>query len=252
MENVFERGMKLLAECICSASADARLLSKTALQQAFAEAWLLPESTPLVSASGGAAGDSQDLTPAEIVAETPQEVVALSRRALFTTILGKTDPVAVTAVTVTDSTLTDASPAEPLPDFEPLLAATLAANPDMAVVTLAGEEAYHFLPLLSATYAGILAGKDDPARLMAATVRENSRDYPRPVPLDLFEYPPFDYSPELVQACLKALTDDPTCTDIRMTESSVGTVYLYSSLYLDHDYAEFLADREDVGLVLNP
>jgi hypothetical protein len=40
--------------------------------------------------------------------------------------------------------------------------------------------------------------------------------------------------------------------DVGFVESAVGTVYLYSSAYLDRDYATFLAGRLGVDLALNP
>lgn len=40
--------------------------------------------------------------------------------------------------------------------------------------------------------------------------------------------------------------------DIRFTTSSIGTVFLYSNKYLEDGYAEFLAEEQDVGAVMNP
>ena len=39
---------------------------------------------------------------------------------------------------------------------------------------------------------------------------------------------------------------------IRFTTSSIGTVFLYSNKYLEDGYAEFLAEEQDVGAVMNP
>ena len=33
---------------------------------------------------------------------------------------------------------------------------------------------------------------------------------------------------------------------------SLGTVFLYSNKYLEDGYAEFLAEEQDVGAVMNP
>jgi hypothetical protein len=140
-----------------------------------------------------------------------------------------------------------------LPDLDALLAETLAANDDLAVAAgEGGERFYHSPPLMSRTYAAILAGRSSPCRLMADEVRRNSAEYPRPVPLDLFEYPPFDLAPETIEACLKALADDPACADISFTTTSAGTVYLFSTRSMDRAYAAFLAERADVGLASNP
>ena len=138
-------------------------------------------------------------------------------------------------------------------DFDALLELLVSTNPAMATCTNAqGSTVYYIRTEMSDVYAGILAGKGNPATLLAKVVRENSQLYPRPVPLDLFEYPPFDFTPEVVQECLHKLAATPECADIRFVESAVGTVYLYSTQYLDHDHAEFLAERADTGLILNP
>lgn len=138
-------------------------------------------------------------------------------------------------------------------DLDALLAEALAQDGGLAEIR--GEEGqahYHAPALLSRTYAAILAGKSAPCRLMADVVRRNSADYPRPVPLDLFEYPPFDMGPEEIQACLRTLAASPDHGDISFTTTSAGTVYLFSTLHLDRRYAGFLAERVDVGLPDSP
>jgi len=149
-----------------------------------------------------------------------------------------------------------ATPDAPVPSpakLEEEIAGALAEDPDLAVVHGPdGEEFYRCASLMSATYAEILAGKHAPCLLIAETVRKNSKEYPRPLALDIFEYPPFDLDPENIQACLQRMAADADFGDIRFVESSEGTVYLYSKRYLEHDYAAFLAQRLDVDLALNP
>ena len=149
-----------------------------------------------------------------------------------------------------------AAPDTPAPAREQLeeeLRAALAEDPELAVVCGPdGEEFYRCAGLMSATYAEILAGKNAPCLLMAETVRKNSKEYPRPIALDIFEYPPFNFAPESIGACLRRLAATADFGDISFVESSAGTVYLYSTLYLDHGYAAFLAERLDVYLALNP
>jgi len=141
----------------------------------------------------------------------------------------------------------------PLEGLEEEIAASLAGDPDLAVVHGPdGGEFYRCAGLMSATYAGILAGRSAPCLLMAETVRTNSKEYPRPIALDIFEYPPFDLDPESIQACLQRMAADADFGDISFVESSAGTVYLFSKTYLDRDYATFLAERLDVDLALNP
>ena len=145
------------------------------------------------------------------------------------------------------------APVPPSAKLEEEIAGALAADPDLAVVhSPDGEEFYRCVSLMSATYAEILAGKHAPCLLIAETVRKNSKEYPRPIALDIFEYPPFDFDPESIQACLRRMDADADFGDISFVESSEGTVYLYSKRHLDHDYAAFLAQRLDVDLALNP
>jgi hypothetical protein len=66
-------------------------------------------------------------------------------------------------------------------DMEALLAETLAANEDLAVISsISGEILYHAPSLLSRTYAAILDRKTSPVLLIAEEVRKNSAEYPRP------------------------------------------------------------------------
>jgi len=145
------------------------------------------------------------------------------------------------------------APALPLERIEEEICRALAEDPHLAVVhSPDGEEFYRCVDLMSATYAEILAGKHAPCLLMAATVRKNSKEYPRPVALDIFEYSPFDFTPDTIQACLRRMAADADFDDVSFVESSAGTVYLYSKRHLDREYAAFLAERLDVDLALNP
>lgn len=131
-----------------------------------------------------------------------------------------------------------------------LVAATLAAHGDLAALTsVSGEELYHAPDLLSRTYAAILDRKGSPLVLIAEEVRRHSADYPRPLPVDLFERPPFDLAPEEIEACLLAMASDAAFADVTFTTASTGAVYLFSSRHLDRRYARFLAERAEVGLV---
>jgi len=140
-----------------------------------------------------------------------------------------------------------------VPDIDALLAETLTANADLAALTsLSGEMLYHAPPLLSRTYAGILDSKSSPVRLIAEEVRRNSADYPRPLPLELFEQSPFDLIPEQIEASLKTMASDPEFDDVSFVTTATGAVYLFSSRHLERPYAAFLAERADTGLMLNP
>ena len=88
--------------------------------------------------------------------------------------------------------------------------------------------------------------------MMAQTIRDNSASYCRPVPLDLFEQKPFDLEPAQILAGLRAISENDHYADIAHVATSQGSIYLYSTHTLEHDFAGFLAEREDVELFLNP
>jgi len=132
------------------------------------------------------------------------------------------------------------------------LAGLLAAHPGVAAfASVSGEALYHAPDLLSRTYARILDRRGSPALLMAEEIRANSRDYPRPVPVELFEAEPFGLSRADIEAALKTLAADPECADISFVESSGGAAFLFSERFLPRGYAQFLAERAE-SLAENP
>jgi hypothetical protein len=116
-----------------------------------------------------------------------------------------------------------------------------------------GDLHYFSTSGMTEAYAGILIQKgEDPLVMMAETVRENSRRYPRPVRLDIFEEPPFSLTPQEVSLCLKRMAEQEEYQDIAQTTTSVGTVFLFSRLHLEPDYASMLAEWYDVGQSKSP
>lgn len=138
-------------------------------------------------------------------------------------------------------------------ELEALLADTLSCNPDLAVFKgISGNTLYHAPAILSRTYASIQDRKSSPVMLIAEEVRFNSAEYPRPLPLALFLEPPFELTPEQIKASLKAMASDACFQDIAYTTTSTGAVFLFSTRYLERSYAEFLAERADVGPMVGP
>ena len=187
----------------------------------------------------------------------------LSRRQLLTSLLHPAEALAAPE-NAAEQTV------EPAPAVEPALAAAaprvvdgeyaaallaelLTENDEVAVFTAwDNKEYYHYKPQMSSLYARILSTGNNKMVQVASVVRESSRDYPRPVALEIFEYPPFLFEAEALQQCLRDMAQAKEYADIKFTESSVGTVYLYSTRYLDEDYAAFLAENEDVGAIASP
>ena len=132
------------------------------------------------------------------------------------------------------------------------LAAVLSSHPGIASFeSLSGQTVYHAPDLLSRTYALILDRKGSPVDLMAGEIRANCRDYPRPVPVEQFESPPFELSPEEIQTALRAMAASSDYKDITFTAASTGAVYLFSTLHMERGYAAFLAERAE-SLAMNP
>ncbi len=132
------------------------------------------------------------------------------------------------------------------------LAGILSSQPGIGCFeSLSGRTVYHDPALLSRTYALILDRKGSPVALMAGEIRANSREYPRPVPVELFEAPPFDLTPIEIEHALKTMAASPDFQDITFTTTPSGVAYLFSTTHLERVYAEFLAQRAE-SLAMNP
>ena len=99
--------------------------------------------------------------------------------------------------------------------------------------------------------ARILAVKDNAEALVCDQIRENSRIYPRPVPSQMFLEAPFDFDVPTLECLLQSIGRKEENKDIKFTQTSSGTIFLYSDKYLDDDLAEFLAEEQEMR-PLNP
>lgn len=143
----------------------------------------------------------------------------------------------------------ESAPREITPEyFETVLAEVLKGQYGIEELTSwDSKHYYHFSPLLSASYARLLSTQNNPYEQILDTVRESSRVYPRPVGVFTFEFAPFRIDPTVIQDVLDRIAEDPNAKDIRVTVTSAGTVYLYSSTYLEDAMADFLAEEMDQG-----
>jgi hypothetical protein len=137
---------------------------------------------------------------------------------------------------------------------EGIIERALEENEDLIKLQAEGAEPHFFSSrYMSEAYAGILVQKrSDPVLLIAEVVRQNSAIYPRPVPVGAFEHSPFDLTNEEIQSCLNRMAGQDEFQDIKQTSSSVGTLFLYSTLHLEPGYASMLAEWLDVGQANNP
>jgi hypothetical protein len=107
---------------------------------------------------------------------------------------------------------------------------------------------------ITATYAGVLARAEsnDPVSTIAATVRDESRIYPRPTDLRTFAAPIFNIDPAELERYASEVVRRPENKDIKTLLASTGALYLYSETYLNPDWVRATVEWEEVGRYLNP
>lgn len=119
-----------------------------------------------------------------------------------------------------------------------------------------GSEDVYFFSDLSMTEAYAIhlfrIGEKDPVRLIAETVRDESRIYPRPTPAATFSDPPFSLGARALEDALGRMTLRPDAADIKRTYASNGALYLYSDRFLGAAHADALAEWLEVGVRENP
>jgi hypothetical protein len=153
---------------------------------------------------------------------------------------------------VTDQALLKTEIADRKSHLEAIVREVVRENEDLNEISgKNGIPRYYSSRSLSETYAGILARKGENS-LIAEIVRENSKIYPRPVPMDIFKESPFDFTQDEILDCLRKMGEDAEYQDISQTITSAGTIFLFSTQHLDLVYAATLAEWLDVGQVNNP
>jgi hypothetical protein len=121
------------------------------------------------------------------------------------------------------------------------------------LVTLDGSWCYYSSYFMTRAYAMILLQKQgDLLRLIAESVRQNSEIYPRPIPLDIFTQPPFDFTYQEVLDYLERMWKVEDYRDILLTTTSTSRTFLYSTLHLEPEHASMLAEWLDIGQFDNP
>lgn len=141
---------------------------------------------------------------------------------------------------------------EGIADYDAILKTILSENGDIREIDGAdGKHRYYSTNEINEQYARMLARRGEYG-FLAEIIREQSRIYPRPVPLDMFMQPPFDLTLRQVMDCLAEMNKDKNYEDILQTTTSMGTMFLYSVRGLDPVYASVLAEWFDVGEANNP
>lgn len=97
-----------------------------------------------------------------------------------------------------------------------------------------------------------LIDEGDMPRMIAETVRTESRVYPRPTMTDAFLGAPFNLDKSEISGIADALVADAEdYKDIEETAASNGDRYLYSSRFLSKARAHYLAEWESVEQLEN-
>ncbi len=93
---------------------------------------------------------------------------------------------------------------------EAIVKETMKRNKDLKEIP--GHNAlprYYSGQYMSDAYARLLVRKEgDPLLLIAETVRENSKVYPRPIPWNTFKNEPFELTEEEISTCLQKMKGD--------------------------------------------
>ena len=125
----------------------------------------------------------------------------------------------------------------------------------MTVTAGTGELFFYSNRHLSDYYALQLArvAVKDSCVLIAETVRDESRIYPRPTCVLLFLQKLFGVTEADLEAVVREMLERPEFSDIKaMIHPATGGVYLYSNKYLDRERAFMMMDYEEVIRPANP
>jgi hypothetical protein len=127
---------------------------------------------------------------------------------------------------------------------------------DIKTVTAAnGETFFYSTRHISDYYALQLArvAAKDSCALIAETVRDESRIYPRPTCVMLFLEKLFGVDEAELESVVRETLERPEFSDIKaMIHPVTGGVYLYSNKYLDGERAFAMMDYEEVIRPANP
>ncbi len=107
---------------------------------------------------------------------------------------------------------------------------------------------------ITENYARLLtrAETKNPLTIIAETVREESRIYPRATKVDLFYEPVFQIEAGLVWAAVETMSQREEFNDIKKIVAPTGAVYLFSELYMTDPQARAFVQWEEVEKFNNP
>lgn len=97
-------------------------------------------------------------------------------------------------------------------------------------------------------YAKLMAQieENDVKGLIAKTVREDSKIYPRPTDTKVFNKSPFYLKDEVLLNVIEQMKDESEYQDIQEVEASNGALYLFSNNHMEKDHAIALTEWVEV------
>lgn len=115
---------------------------------------------------------------------------------------------------------------------------------------LSGEEGRYIFSDDSMTkkYATMMAKveEDNIKELIAQTVREDSKIYPRPTDIKVFKKSPFYLEDDVLNEVIDQMIDEKSYKDIKKVVASNGALYLYSNAHVEEDHAIGLTEWVEV------
>ncbi len=123
-----------------------------------------------------------------------------------------------------------------------------------SVVASTGAVYLYSETYIAKNYALLLvrAEANDPCATIAATVRDESRIYPRPTNIEYFNDGIFNINTEELEGHLTSTLERQEFQDIKLMHASTGARYLYSNLYMDENYVRSLVEWKEVEEEENP
>lgn len=123
------------------------------------------------------------------------------------------------------------------------------------IVALVGYYSYYLYDraYMTDAYAhwAFLSAEHDDAVTFVDCVREESRTYPRPMPIETLKNEPFCFSDDRIIQTWDIVRSRSEYADIKQTVASNGDVFFYSTKYLTPEYAASLAEWAAVERLRN-
>ena len=127
--------------------------------------------------------------------------------------------------------------------------------PDLKTVLSPNDEAYLYSDkYMTARYAAMLSRieSENKGTMIATTVRDDSKTYPRPTHVEFFQAKLFNIPPDEFDSTVAHMLEQEEFKDIKLIVASTGARFLYSELYINETYARSLVEWEEVGQYENP